>query len=63
MENESKTHPINWLLLVPFVALLWLPFYNSSETSLLGFPFFYAYMFVWVPITAFLIFIVYKVSK
>jgi hypothetical protein len=30
------------LLLVPFVALLWVPLYNSVEPSLLGIPFFYA---------------------
>src|SRR6202008_607704 len=29
------------LLLLPFVALLWVPFYNSIEPTLLGFPFFY----------------------
>ena len=30
----------NLLLLVPFVALLWVPFYNSIEPALLGIPFF-----------------------
>ncbi len=28
------------LLLLPFVGLLWLPFFNFAEPSLLGFPFF-----------------------
>ena len=26
------------LLLLPFVGLLWVPFYNFAEPSLLGFP-------------------------
>jgi hypothetical protein len=51
------------LLLVPFVALLWVPFYNSYEPTLLGFPFFYWYQFLWVPITSILIFIVYLKTR
>jgi hypothetical protein len=47
------------LLLVPFVALLWVPFYNFTEPTLLGFPFFYWYQFLWVPLTSILILIVY----
>ena len=27
------------LLLLPFVGLLWVPFYNFQEPALLGFPF------------------------
>src|SRR6202012_2637837 len=48
------------LLLVPFVGLLWVPFYNFTEPSLFGFPFFYWYQFAWVPITSVLIWLVYR---
>ncbi|MBV9460068.1 MAG: DUF3311 domain-containing protein [Bradyrhizobium sp.] len=48
------------LLLIPFIGLLWVPFYNFMEPSLLGFPFFYWYQFAWVPITSFLIWLVYR---
>ena len=51
------------LLLVPFVALLWVPFYNFSEPVLLGFPFFYWYQFLWVPISSLLIYIVYLKTR
>jgi hypothetical protein len=51
------------LLLIPFLALLWVPFYNSVEPTLFGFPFFYWYQFLWVPITSIIIFIVYKAEK
>jgi Protein of unknown function (DUF3311) len=51
------------LLLVPFVALLWVPFYNSTEPTLFGFPFFYWYQFLWVPITSLLILIVYLKTR
>jgi len=50
-----------WILLVlPFLGLLWLPFYNQIEPELLGFPFFYWYQLLWVPITAFLTWLVYR---
>lgn len=46
------------LLLVPFIGLLWLPFYNAREPYLWGFPFFYWYMFAWVPISSLLTYVV-----
>ncbi len=49
-----------FLLLLPFVGLLWVPFYNMAEPSLLGFPFFYWYQLAWVPVTALLTFIVWR---
>ena len=39
------------LLLLPFVGLLWVPFYNFHDPALFGFPFFYWYQLAWVPIT------------
>jgi len=48
------------LLLLPFIALLWVPFYNDELPALFGFPFFYWYQFMWVPLTALIIWIVYK---
>ncbi|MEP6482914.1 MAG: DUF3311 domain-containing protein [Rudaea sp.] len=51
------------LLILPFIGLLWLPFYNSSEPQLWGFPFFYWYQFIWVFITSGLIWIVYQGEK
>ena len=48
------------LLLVPFIGLLWVPFYNFAEPSLFGFPFFYWYQLAWVPISSLLIWLVYR---
>jgi Protein of unknown function (DUF3311) len=48
------------LLLLPFVGLLWVPFYNSLEPALFGFPFFYWYQLAWVPISSLLIWLVYR---
>jgi hypothetical protein len=55
----KKRHRL-WLLLLPYVGLLWVPFYNFRDPMLFGFPFFYWYQLAWVPVTALLIFIAYR---
>jgi len=57
-ENEINSRSSclwHLLLVVPFVALLWVPFYNSIEPTILGIPFFYWYQFLWVFLTSALI--------
>jgi Protein of unknown function (DUF3311) len=51
------------LLLLPFIGLLWLPFYNSRDPYFGGFPYFYWYQFLWVPIASLFTFIVYRMEK
>ena len=51
---------VRWLLLIPFIGLLWVPFYNERGPELLGFPFFYWYQLAWVPISSLLTWIVYR---
>ena len=51
------------LLLAPFVGLLWVPFYNRATPKLFGFPFFYWYQFIWVPVTALLTLLVYAATR
>ena len=51
------------LLIIPFIGLLWVPFYNSADPELWGFPFFYWYQFIWVFVTSGLIWIVYRGEK
>jgi uncharacterized membrane protein len=60
MNDRSRPSLIWLLLLVPFIGLLWVPFYNKALPALFGFPFFYWYQLLWVPITALLTFIVYR---
>ena len=61
--NRRSPNPIWLILLLPYIALLWGPFYNFTEVNVLGFPFFYWYQFMWVPLTSLLIYVVYKVIK
>ena len=49
-----------WLLLVPCLAILAIPFYNRVEPRLLGFPFFYWYQFLWVVLSSGITALVYS---
>ena len=51
------------LLIIPFIALLWVPFYGSASPSFLGFPYFYWYQLLWVVIGAVLTAIVYLATR
>jgi hypothetical protein len=54
-----------WYLLfvIQFVAVLWPPFYNKAEPTLIGMPFFYWYQLLCVIIGAALTAIVYFAAK
>jgi len=60
METKRPFRPIQLLLLLPFLGLLWVPLYNRSDPELFGFPFFYWYQLLWVPITVLLIWSIYR---
>jgi Protein of unknown function (DUF3311) len=51
------------LLLLPFLGLLAIPLFNTETPLLAGFPFFYWYLFAWVPLTSLLIWIVDRSEK
>lgn len=69
MSDNSMQQPtggkkwLRWLLVLPFIAVLWVPFYNSVEPSFVGIPFFYWYQLLWVLISSVLIFIVYRADN
>ena len=48
------------VLALPYLGLLYPPLYNLREPSLLGFPFFYWYQLIWVPIAAILIYMCFR---
>jgi hypothetical protein len=52
-----------WLLLLPFVATLWVPFYNRIDPQLAGFPFFYWYQLLVVIGSAAITALVYIKTK
>jgi uncharacterized protein DUF3311 len=52
-----------WLLVIPFIATLWVPFYNAIEPSWHGIPYFYWYQFLWILISAGLTALVYFLTE
>jgi len=65
--NNSQQQPNNqqrlnktwyWLLLIPYLAMLWLPSYNRIEPRAFGVPFFYWYQLLWVGLSTLIIAIV-----
>jgi len=54
---------VNLLLLVPLVGVLIPPIFNVREPELGGFPFFYWYQLLWVPISVVCTLIVYRATK
>ena len=51
------------LLLLPFIGLLFVPFFNMAEPSLFGFPFFYWYQLAWVPVSSLLTWLVWRSTR
>lgn len=51
------------LLIIPFIAMLWVPFYAGKDPELAGIPFFYWYQFLWIIITSLLTGLVYFFTK
>lgn len=50
------------LLLLPYIGVLWVPFYNHFEPRVAGIPFFYWYQFLWVGLGAVLTWVVYRMT-
>ena len=65
-EEHRPVRPVVWvrlLLLLPFIAVLWVSSYNSVEPMIAGIPFFYWYQLLWVLIGAAIAAIVYLVER
>jgi hypothetical protein len=60
IERPARASWVRLLLLIPFVAVLWVPFYNSVQPTLFDIPFFYWYQLLWVLLCAVIVGIVYR---
>jgi hypothetical protein len=66
--RAPRKHTGTWiviaiLLVAAVISTLWVPFYNHLTPALGGFPFFYWYQLMWVPIVAILAAIAYLLSR
>jgi hypothetical protein len=65
-EEHRPVRRVLWarlLLVVPFIAMLWVSSYNSAEPMVAGIPFFYWYQLLWILIAAVLIGFVYRLER
>ena len=65
--NEHRpVRTVTWarvLLLLPFIAMLWVSSYNRIEPMVAGIPFFYWYQLLWILISAVIIGVVYLLER
>ena len=62
MKARRTRRGAGWLLVlfvIPFIVLLWPPFYNFTDPQLMGIPFFYWFQLAWIIVTAILTGVVY----
>lgn len=52
-----------WLLVLPFLALLYPPLYAHVSPRIFGIPFFYWYQAVWLVVTAGITTLVYRKTR
>jgi hypothetical protein len=68
---RTTRNPANWiswtliavLLLAVLVGTIWVPIYNRTTPALGGFPFFYWYQLLWVPVVALVSWCAYALSR
>jgi hypothetical protein len=58
--NKGKLVAAGILLLIPIVALMWVPSYARETPKLFGFPFFFWYQFAWVFVCSAMTWTAYK---
>ena len=65
MATRPERKNRNWLLLLlllPFIVLLWPPFYNFDKPEFIGLPFFYWFQLLVIVLTAILTAVLYFVG-
>ena len=60
--DKGKMAIATVLLLIPIVALLWVPSYAKADPELFGFPFFFWYQFLWVFLCSGLTYTAYRLT-
>ena len=56
---KRRFHLVHLLLVVPYIAVLWPPFFNRIDPEIAGIPFFYWYQMLWIAIGALVLLPIY----
>ena len=59
MSLSSRQKRWYWLLIIPYLAALWVPSYNRIEPDLFGMPFYYWYQLLWVVLSSVIVGVVF----
>ena len=62
-DEGQRSGWVRILLLLPFLGVLWVPFYNRIEPTWLEIPFFYWYQMLWIVLCAVIVSIVYLAER
>jgi hypothetical protein len=61
--RKRRPRLVYLLLVVPYLGVLWVPFYNRTGPEFWGVPFFYWYQLFWIPLGAVLLYPVYRAVR
>jgi hypothetical protein len=62
-ERPRRFRLVHLLLGVPYLAVLWPPFYNRIDPAIAGIPFFYWYQMLWIALGAAVLIPVYLADE
>jgi hypothetical protein len=60
--SSRDRSPVNWLLLVPLLLVIWPPLYNKADPQLFGIPFFYWFQLAVIPVGVLCTVLVYRAT-
>jgi hypothetical protein len=62
-KKRRRFRLVHLFLIVPYVAVLWVPFFNRISPSIAGVPFFYWYQMLWIALGALMLLPVFVVEE
>ena len=51
------------LLLLPYIAMMWVPSYNRAAPEIASIPFFYWYQLAWIPLGSLLLWLAWRLGR
>jgi len=61
--RRKRFRLVHFFLIVPYVAVLWVPSFDRVEPSIAGVPFFYWYQMLWIALGALVLLPVFLVEE